>query len=299
MNTTPASIGAANPSSSTETERLTRELAQVRAEFQDFVHSVSHDLRAPLRHINAFSKILEEDLANPPPDILGHLSTIRQAAQLLTQQLDGLTALSRLGQQSLNVQAVPLAPLAQAVVDELAQRHPERQVRWQVAQDMPLVLTDADLLRQVFTHLLDNALKFSRSRAPAQVTLSWQVVTPLDAERPTEATSAGQGAEPTTTQGSDQLAVQTGGVRLCQIRVTDNGVGFAPAQAHKLFKVFARLHPARDHDGLGLGLVSCRKIVARLGGCIDITAQPQAGCCVTVTLPMAAADSPQTCCVSG
>ena len=287
MSTPPASMGADSPASSVETERLARELAQVRAEFQDFVHSVSHDLRAPLRHINAFSKILEEDLSNPPPDILGHLSTIRQAAQLLTQQLDGLTALSRLGQQPLNIQVVPLAPLAQAVVDELAQRHPDRQVQWQVAQDLPLVLADADLLRQVLTHLLDNALKFSRSRELAQVTLSWQKTAALIAGQSADAAPVGQGAEPTATQGSDQVEVQAGSARSCQIRVTDNGVGFAPAQAHKLFKVFAKLHPARDYDGLGMGLVSCRKIVERLGGGIDITAQPDAGCCVTVTLPMA------------
>lgn len=254
-----------------DVEHLARELAQVRAEFQDFVHSVSHDLRAPLRHINAFSQILEEDLINPPPDIVAHLNTIRQAAQLLTQQLDGLTVLSRLGQQPLNVQPMPLAPLAQAVVDELAQRHPARQVYWQLAPDMPVVLADADLLRQVLTHLLDNALKFSHSRELAQVTLSWQAAAPD----------------------------QAGAARQCQISVTDNGVGFSPAQAHKLFKVFARLHPARDYDGLGLGLVSCRKIVDRLGGRMGIMAQPDAGCCVTVTLPLAAADLPQTCCASG
>ena len=287
MYTTPTPMGAVNPASSTETAQLTRELAQVRAEFQDFVHSVSHDLRAPLRHINAFSKILEEDLSNPPPDILGHLGTIRQAAQLLTQQLDGLTLLARLGQQPLNVQAVPLAPLARAVVDELSQRHPDRQVHWQVAQDLPQVLADADLLRQVLMQLLDNALKFSHRRAPAQVSLAWQVVSPLVAGRPMEATAAGMGAEPTANQEADQAGDHARSARQCQIRVTDNGVGFAPAQAHKLFKVFARLHPARDYDGLGLGLVSCHKIVARLGGRMDITAQPDAGCCVTVTLPMA------------
>ncbi len=271
MTLLPASMGAVTPADSTEVERLARELAQVRAEFQDFVFTVSHDLRAPLRHINAFSKILEEDLGTPPPDIQGHLNTIRQAVQLLTQQLDGLTLLSRLGQQSLNLQAVPLAPLAQAVVDELAQRHPERQVQWQVAQDLPLVLADADLLRQALLHLLDNALKFSRSRELALVKLSWQVTAPDHAES----------------------------ARRCQISITDNGVGFTPTQAHKLFKVFAKLHPARDYDGLGIGLVSCRKIVERLGGCIDITAQPESGCCVTVMLPLATADSPQICCASG
>jgi len=269
--------------SAAEVAQLTRELAQVRAEFQDFVHSVSHDLRAPLRHINAFSKILEEDLSNPPPEILAHLSAIRQAAQLLAQQLDGLTALSRLGQQPLNLQAMPLAPLAQAVADELAQRDPARLVHWKLAQDMPLVLADADLLRQLLMHLMDNALKFSRSRASAHVTLSWQIVAPLLGGQQADVAPAHQAAELAAVLAADHA----GGVRQCQISVTDMGVGFAPAQAHKLFKVFAKLHPARDYDGLGLGLVSCRKIVARLGGRIDISAQTDAGCCVTFTLPIA------------
>lgn len=262
-----------------EVERLARELAQVRVEFQDFVHSVSHDLRAPLRHISAFTKIIEEDLAHPPPDILGHLATIRQSAQLLTQQLDGLTMLSRLGQQRLELQAVPLAALAQAAVDELAQRHPARQVQWQLAQDMPLVLADADLLRQVMMHLLDNALKFSRSHDTVQVTLSWQLVAPQ--------AGALQAAVAAANQEPGQGAEHAAGARQCQISVTDNGVGFAPAQAHKLFKVFAKLHPARDYDGLGLGLVASRKIIERLGGRMGISAQVDAGCQVTLTLPLA------------
>ncbi|MBV5345147.1 MAG: sensor histidine kinase, partial [Rhodoferax sp.] len=73
----------------------------------------------------------------------------------------------------------------------------------------------------------------------------------------------------------------------CQLTLTDNGVGFAPEQASKLFKVFARLHPARDFEGLGLGLVASRKIVQRLGGRLGITAQLGGGCQVTVTLPVA------------
>ncbi len=238
-----------------EVERLARELAQVRVEFQDFVHSVSHDLRAPLRHISAFTKIIEEDLAHPPPDILGHLATIRQSAQLLTQQLDGLTMLSRLGQQRLELQAVDVSTLVQTVAQELAQTCADRPVQWQLAPDVPPVKADADLLRQLCVHLLGNALKFSRGRAPAQITLTW-----LPAPD-----APGQ----------------------CLICIADNGVGFATERAGKLFKVFAKLHPARDYDGLGLGLVASRKIVERLGGRMGISAQVDAGCQVTLTLPLA------------
>lgn len=238
-----------------ELERLTRELAQVRAEFQDFVHTVSHDLRAPLRHINAFAKIIEEDLNHPPPDILGHLAAIRQSAQLLTQQLDGLTLLSRLGQQRLALQAVDVSALMHTVAQELMQACPDRPVRWQLAQDVPGVRADADLLRQLCGHLLGNALKFSRGRVPAQITLTWMPAPDVPGQ--------------------------------CLISLVDNGVGFDSERASKLFKLFARLHPGRDFEGLGLGLVASRKIVERMGGRIDISAQVDAGCRVAVMLPMA------------
>ena len=242
-------------STSFDVAQLTRELAQVRTEFQDFVHTVSHDLRAPLRHINAFAKIIEEDLIDPPPDILGHLATIRQSAQLLTKQLDGLTLLSRLGEYPLQLQAVDVSGLVQALSLELMQPCPGRPVQWQLAQDVPVVRADAELLRQLFTHLLDNALKFSRCRTPALVTLTW-------ASAPN---APGQ----------------------CQISLADNGVGFAAEAAGKLGKVFARLHTVRDFEGLGLGLVASRKIVERLGGSLAITAQLNVGCQVVVTLPRA------------
>jgi len=246
---------AAGHAQALEVARLERELAQVRAEFQDFVYTVSHDLRAPLRHINAFAQVIEEDLDHPSPDILGHLATIRQSAQLLKRQLDGLTMLSRLGQQRLELRAVDVSALVQTVAQELMQTCPDRQVQWQLAQDVPPVQADADLLRQLCVHLLDNALKFSRGRTPAQITLSWMPAP----------NAPGQ----------------------CQISLADNGVGFAPERADKLFKVFARLHAVRDFEGLGLGLVASRKIVERLGGHIEISAQVAAGCRVMLTLPMA------------
>lgn len=259
------------PASPVEVACLTRELAQVRAEFQDFVHTVSHDLRAPLRHISAFTKIIEEDLPNPPLDVLGHLATIRQAAQLLASQLDGLTQLSRLGQQVVSLQAVDVVALAQSVALELTQQHPGQALQWQLASDVPKVLADEDLLRQVLMRVMDNAVKFSRSRAPAQVSLTWRTL-------PGKASEEVSGEPDAHTAPSPAR---------CQISIQDNGVGFLPAQADKLFHVFAKLHRPRDFDGLGLGLVASRKIMERLGGRIGITAQVDAGCCVTFMLPFA------------
>jgi signal transduction histidine kinase len=232
--------------------QLQQERDAARAELQEFVYTVSHDLRAPLRHITAFAQIIAEDLSDMPPDIAAHLVTIRQAVKLLTQQLDGLAALSRLVRQEVQGVVVDTTAVIQQVVEELAPRYAGRAVRWQVAPDFPPVLGDAALLGQVLMQVLDNACKFTRARSPAIITLSWQKL------------SASQ----------------------CQISVQDNGTGFSPQQADRLFKVFSKLHPAREFEGLGLGLVQCRKMLARMGGSISVAGALDAGCCVTLTLPV-------------
>lgn len=251
---------AANDSHDSEVQRLQHELAQVRAEFQDFVYTVSHDLRAPLRHIFAYAQVIEEDWPDAPSEMRGHLATIRGAAQLLTQQLEGLTQLSRIGNQALHLQALDLRPLLQGVFEELMQRAPERAVQWQLPTDAPAVWGDADGLRQVLMQVLDNALKFSRGSDPASIELTWRRV---------PASAVGQ-------------------AECMALSVRDQGVGFAPEQADKLFKVFGKLHPAREFEGLGLGLVLTRKWLARMGGTIQLEGALNRGCCVTISLPLIA-----------
>jgi len=243
----------------TDTSSDQRALAQLqcqldaaRAELQDFTYTVSHDLRAPLRHINAFAQVIAEDWPGMPAEVAGHLATIQQSAQLLSSQLEGLTMLSRLGLQPLTLQSVDVGALAQAVAEEVATKYPQQPVQWQLASDVPPVLADAALLRQVLGHVLDNAVKFSRGRALAQVGLTWQA---LEGGR-------------------------------CQITIRDHGIGFAPEQAQALFKVFAKLHPAREFPGLGLGLVASRKLMERLGGTIRMEGVAGQGCCVMVELPL-------------
>jgi light-regulated signal transduction histidine kinase (bacteriophytochrome) len=233
--------------------QLQQQLDTARGELQDFVYTVSHDLRAPLRHINAFAQIIAEDLVDIPPDIAGHLLTIRQSAQLLTQQLEGLSALSRLSHASVLVTAVDTVSLMQDVMQGLLPHQTTRQLQWQVAPDLPAVRADAKLLRQVFEQVIGNAIKFTRPRAQAEVAVSWQ--------------SVADGR--------------------CLISVQDNGVGFNPQQADRLFKVFGKLHSVREFEGLGLGLLQCRKMLACMDASIAISAQADAGCVVTLTLPLA------------
>ncbi len=251
-----------------ETAELQRELNAARAELQDLTYRVSHDLRAPLRHIHAFSKVIQEDWPDMPAPVAEHLGVIQKSAQLLTQQLDGLTQLSRISQQPLVLQALDVVAMVQEIIDERMQKCPNTPVHWHLTTDMPMVCADAFLLRQVWSQLIDNALKFSRNATPAIISLTWQK------DHPEPAAVAPQ----------------------CRISLQDNGVGFAPGQELNLFKLFGRLHSSRDFEGLGLGLLRCRKILQRLGGTIDILANPLTGCCVTLGLPLAMADVPQTCC---
>jgi signal transduction histidine kinase len=241
-----------------ELAQVRDELAQVRAEFQDFVYTVSHDLRAPLRHIFAYAQVIEEDWPDAPSDMRAHLATIRGSAQLLTQQLEGLTQLSRIANQAVHLQSVDLRPMLQSVFDALMQRAPERSVQWQLASDVPPVWADADGLRQVLLQVLDNALKFSRGCDPAVLELTWRRV---------PASAAGH-------------------AECIEICLQDQGVGFAPEQVDKLFKVFGKLHPAREFEGLGLGLVLARKWLARMAGTIRVEGVLNSGCCVTITLPL-------------
>jgi signal transduction histidine kinase len=257
----------------TRLAQLQRELDAARAELQDFTSTVSHDLRAPLRHITSFAQVIAEDWPDMPTDVAGHLGTIRESAQLLGRQLDGLTQLSRLGTRALDIQPVNVSALAQAVMDELGpQAGPN--VQWQLAADVPPVLADVDLLRQVLMQLLDNALKFSRGRASRQISLEWHSAV----SQPGDAPSGEAGLEhgPNSPDGPT-----------CCFSIRDNGLGFRPEQAQRLFKVFTKLHPVREFEGLGLGLVTCRKIIERLGGSIRIQGAADAGCQVMIRLPVA------------
>lgn len=247
----------------TDAERiaaLQAELAAVRAEMQALTATVSHDLRAPLRHITSYVQLVQED-AGPvlTPEVKGFLGTISDSARHLGAQLDGLLALSRVGTAALSPQVVALGPLVQSVVDELAaqaaQQSPGRPVQWQVADALPTVQADPTLLRQALVQVLGNALKFTAPREAAVIT-----VEPLAA--------------------ADVPAGFAG------LQVQDNGVGYNPALQSALFKVFGRLHSVQQFAGLGMGLALTAKLLQRMGGTVAAQGVVDGGCCVTLTLPV-------------
>ena len=238
--------------------QLESELASLRAEMQAFSFTVSHDLRASLRHILSYAQLVQED-AGPllSPETLGFLNTITDSARHMGAMVDGLMELSRLGTVALQIAPVQLQPLLQHLVDELTQAHPQRAIEWQLApelHDLPMVLADAHFLRSALQAVLDNAVKFTAQRALARILIR---------------------AQKDTAEGLVTLEVQ------------DNGAGFNPALQAKLFRPFQRLHSTKQFPGLGMGLALTRKMMERMGGSVGADGVMDVGCSLRLTLPLA------------
>lgn len=248
----------------TELAQVQAELAHARAELADFTYSVSHDLRASLRHVTSYVQIIQEDLQESVnADVGPHLDTVNQAARQMGRQIDGLMALSRLTSVELQWAPLDVAALVREVLAELTPTLHGRVMERQLAPDFPVLQGDATLVREALGHVLGNACKFTAAQPQACVSVTWQ-------------------------QQSDGR---------CAVTVGDNGAGFNPAYKPKLFRAFQRLHSAREFEGLGMGLALTRKIVERHGGTVWADGMVNGGCQVSFTLPLAAVPVPQTCCV--
>jgi len=209
----------------------TAEFEAANKELEAFSYSVSHDLRAPLRHIDGFVELLTKH-AGSTLDEKGrrHLATIASAARKMGALIDDLLAFSRMGRAEMRKASVNLAALAEEVVQDLKGDAKGRSVEWKLGR-LPTVHGDPAMLRLVFQNLLSNAMKYSG---------------------PTESARIEVDAEP-----------QNGEII---VSVRDNGVGFDPTYAHKLFGVFQRLHGPTEFEGTGIGLANVRRIVSRHGG---------------------------------
>jgi two-component system, OmpR family, sensor kinase len=237
--------------------QLEAQHAAAQHEMQQFTYTVSHDLRAPLRHIVAYAQLVQEDAGDQlSTDVQGFLATITDSAKHMSVMLDALMELSRVGTTPMQVGAVVLHDVLQdvlaSVVDGLRQRHPQREVRWTVTVDASAVQADAALLRLALEQVLGNACKFAHPGARSEIVVS---------------TALGDG--------------------VVHLTVQDKGVGFNPLLVDKLFQPFARLHTSRQFEGLGMGLAKTRKALGRMGGAVAISASPDAGCSVTLSLPVA------------
>jgi PAS domain S-box-containing protein len=234
---------------STELSRSNAELAAINRELETFTYSVSHDLRAPLRHIDGFSKILLEDFASQlDPEGQRYLERVRESTQRMGQLVDDLLTLARLGRHEVELQIAGLNKLVEEVLAELQTEIGDRNIDWQVGR-LPFVECDPGLMKQVFANLLSNAVKYTRPRERAVI-------------------EVGQ----TTIDGRSVVFVR------------DNGVGFNMKYADKLFGVFQRLHRQEDFEGTGVGLATVQRVIHKHGGRIWAEAQTDQGATFYFTL---------------
>ncbi len=215
-------------------EELDHRVTQLEAankELEAFTYSVSHDLRAPLRHISGFSRILiEESAGSVPAEASRYLERIADGARKMGVLLDELLALAGVGRHALSEESVNLNSLVDDVVNMLSPEIEGRLVEWKIA-DLGSVHCDLALLRQVFQNLIANALKFTRPRATAMIEIGCM-----------------------EDRGESTFFVR------------DNGVGFDMKYADKLFGVFQRLHNSEDFEGTGIGLATVRRIIQKHAG---------------------------------
>jgi PAS domain S-box-containing protein len=225
------------------------ELAGANKELEAFTYSVSHDLRAPLRHIDGFSRLLLEEHSRELSDEARHyLERVRQGTRHMGNLVDDLLNLARVGRQELRRQVTGLGSLVEEVRRELEGELTGRAVEWRIGA-LPFVECDPRLMKQVFTNLLANAVKFTRPRKPAVIEVGGR-------------TANGEPA----------------------IFVRDNGVGFSMKYADKLFGVFQRLHRPEDFEGTGVGLATVQRIIQKHGGQVWAEAELDKGATFHFTL---------------
>jgi signal transduction histidine kinase len=220
----------------------TAQLAAANDELEAFSYSVSHDLRAPLRHINGFAHtLIEEHSSQLHPEAQHQLQRIQEGTQKMARMIDDLLNLARLDRRSMVRQMTSLNSLVKNVLHDLESETTDRNIEWRVGS-LPSVNCDPGLIQQVFANLLSNAVKYTRRHERAVIEI-------------------------------DQLTIEGQLVLL----VRDNGAGFNPKYSDKLFGTFQRLHSDQEFEGTGLGLATVQRIIRKHGGRIWAEAETNKG----------------------
>jgi light-regulated signal transduction histidine kinase (bacteriophytochrome) len=231
-------------------EQQTRQCQAAQNELESFCYAVSHDLRAPLRAIHGFARILTEDYRSQlDPEAAQLLGSIERNTRRMFEQINGLLEFSRLLRHPFERRSVDMAQLVKQALAELESAREGRSVELKVSA-LPGVHGDRSLLQRVWYQLLSNALKFTRPRAQAIIEVG---------------------------------AVERPGEWLFHVR--DNGVGFNMKYAEKLFGVFQHLHSIEDFEGPGIGLAMVKRIIDWHGGRVWTEAEPERGAAFFFTLP--------------
>lgn len=228
------------------------ELGQLNKELEAFSYTVSHDLRAPMRHIAGYvDLVLDTEGKALAERSQRYLSHVKEAARYAGQLVDALLEFSRMGRSALQRRAIDTNVLVADLVRELTHHAGDRRVSWEIDDDLPVLSGDPFLLQVAIRNLLENALKYTRDREEARIQVQ---------------------------------AIRRPG--RCGLQVIDNGAGFDMAYVAKLFGVFQRLHLADEFPGTGIGLASVRRIVERHGGEVWAHGQLDRGATFGLAVPV-------------
>ncbi len=233
-----------------QVEKRTQELNRVNKELESFSYSVSHDLRAPLRSINGFAKILEEDHNDSLNEEARRLiRIIRKSALRMGQLIDDILNFSRLGRKALNIGRIETGKLVREVIKETEEIYSDSTLEVEI-RDLPDIKADLSLMKQVFSNLISNAVKYSSHRDKVLLRLASEI--------------------------KDDVVI---------LSISDNGVGFDMKYHDKLFGVFQRLHSADEFEGTGVGLAIVKRIINKHGGDIWAESEPGKGSTFYISLP--------------
>jgi light-regulated signal transduction histidine kinase (bacteriophytochrome) len=241
-------------------ERVNTQLARSNEELESFAHVASHDIKEPLRHIEAFAGLLGESIRPTGDERLRNLvSGIESSSRRLRNLINDLAEFSQLGQRAKAFESASLQEIAQEVVADLHQRIVEAAATVEI-DTLPIMSCDRNQMRQVLQNLVSNAIKYRHPARPCQIRIfatAWH-----------EEEYRGDGTRAFTT-------------RIC---VSDNGIGFDPKYSEQIFEPFQRLHGPDEYEGSGIGLAICRKIVQRHGGSVGAETLPGVGSTFWFTL---------------
>ena len=233
-------------------ERKAGELANLNQELEAFAYSVSHDLRAPLRHIDGYINLLQKRAGPLLDEIsLRYVATISRAAARMASLIDDLLAFSRMGRTGLNKTVVPINDLIKEIINDLKAETENRHIDW-IVKPLPDVFGDAALFRQAFFNLIENAVKYTRPRQRARIEIGC-----IQHDR-------------------EEVVIAIG----------DNGVGFDMKYVDKLFGVFQRLHRAEEFEGTGIGLANVARIIQRHGGRVWAVGEKDKGATFYAAIPL-------------
>lgn len=226
----------------------TVQLEKVNHELESFAYSVSHDLRAPLRHINGFIRMLSDSFADKTQEHESFFNKVFESSAKMSKMIDDLLTFSRLGKKSLNKTEVNLNEIVTKAIHQCTPDFEHRQVEWKIDK-LPVVQGDANLLQLVFVNLISNALKFTSKKEKAILEIG-----------------------------------KCNKSEKCVVYIKDNGVGFDMEYAGKLFGVFQRLHTQQEFEGTGIGLANVKQIIQKHGGTITAKGELNKGATFYINL---------------